>query len=131
MASKLAPSTKIMWLKATCSMRLKVMVDDPHSRSITPLTSLPTRSAGVTGTQASRRADRSGDCLSAATICRHRSTEYPVGLPSLSRKENGGDVSRCPRWMTPVSRSFSSVGRISCAPGSRGQGQEDRDDGET
>ena len=93
-ASRLAPSTNVMWLKATCSMRPKVMVVEPHSRSIVPLTSLGMRSAGVTVTQSTLSADSFRNCWAPATICRQRSIEYPVGLPSLPTKENGREVSR-------------------------------------
>src|SRR4029450_2154696 len=65
-ARRLAPSTKIMWLKATCSMRPKVIVVDPHSRSMVPFTSLLTRSAGVAGTQLIFRSASFSDCLMAA-----------------------------------------------------------------
>jgi hypothetical protein len=78
-ASRLPPSTEIMWLNATCSMRPNVIVVDPHSRSIAPLTSFGMRSAGVTGTQATLRPGSFSDSRSAAATCRQRSTENPAG----------------------------------------------------
>ncbi len=78
-ASRLPPSTEIMWLNATCSMRPKVIVVDPHSRSIVPLTSFGMRSAGVTGTQATLSPGSFSDSRSAPATCRQRSIENPAG----------------------------------------------------
>jgi hypothetical protein len=78
-ASRLPPSTEIMWLKATCSMRPKVMVVDPHSRSIAPWTSFGMRSAGVTGTQATLMAESLSDSRRASATWVQRSTENPAG----------------------------------------------------
>ena len=78
-ASRLPPSTEIMWLNATCSMRPKVIVVDPHSRSIAPLTSLAMRSAGVTVNQATLSPGSFRDSRIPAATCRQRSIENPVG----------------------------------------------------
>jgi hypothetical protein len=74
-ASTLPPSTKIMWLNATCSMRANVIVLDSHPRSTLPLTNLVMRSAGVTGTQFSLSSGSFEDPLRAKATCWQRSTE--------------------------------------------------------
>src|SRR5438093_1434044 len=82
-ASRLPPSTEIMWLNATCSMRPKVIVVDPHSRSIVPLTSFALRSAGVIATDPRVVARVNAKIFNAASL------EFMHGLRAL-RWETGG-----------------------------------------
>ncbi len=75
LTSRLPPSTKIMWLKSTCSWRESVFVVEPHSRSTVPLTTEAIRVSGVTGTHFTSSFASLSCCWMPVAIRWQRSTE--------------------------------------------------------
>ena len=71
----LAPSTKVMSVKSTFSIRESVALVDPHSMSTAPDATASIRFSGVTGTQRTARSGRLSSCCTAAAISWQRSIE--------------------------------------------------------
>src|SRR5262249_21416371 len=107
--SKLPPSTNVMDVKSTCSWRESVLVVEPHSISTVPLATIVSRFSGVTFTHLTASSRNPSSCWRALAMRTQRSTEYPAGLPSVSRKENGREASRWPIVIVRVVLILSSV----------------------
>ena len=74
-ASILMPATNVVYANATCFCRSRVLVVEPHSRSILPSSSAGMRLADVTGTNLTSSRGSFSSALTASATRRHRSTE--------------------------------------------------------